>query len=223
MSKKFSLPAWQKTILKAIATSDIGKIIVWGGGTALADMYLGHRRSFDLDFFVDNPLTNGEVDSILVVLRDLNIKKVNYKQEKNRWFYFVSDKNSEIKLEFVYYPFTRLQKPKTTEYGIKVESLTDLIANKTFALYERAEPKDVYDLYAIMQNRKMSLEKLLQLAHKKFGVDLDPVYFTAQITKAIEKVDLIKVLLFEKDDLRKELENYFVPKIKQLVLKRIPR
>jgi len=67
------------------------------------------------------------------------------------------------------------------------------------------------------------LEKLLQLAHKKFGVDLDPVYFTAQITKAIEKVDLIKVLLFEKDDLRKELENYFVPKIKQLVLKRIPR
>lgn len=223
MLKKFSLPAWQKTILKAIATSDIGKIAIWGGGTALADIYLGHRQSFDLDFFVDNPLTDGESDSILSLLNNLKINKVSYKQEKNRWFYFISDNSNEIKLEFVYYPFTRLQKPKITDYDIKVESLTDLTANKTFALYERAEPKDIYDLYAIMQHKIITLDKALLLAHQKFEVDLDPVYFTAQITKAVEKVDLIKVLLFEKGDLHKDLEKYFAPKIKQLVLEKIPK
>ena len=222
MSKKFSLPVWQKTILEAFAHSDIGKIAVWGGGTALADIYLGHRQSYDLDFFVDNPLSAGESDSILAVIQKLSTGKINYKQEKNRCFYFVSDSSSEIKIEFVYYPFDRLQKPKNTDYGIKVESLIDLTANKTFTLYERAEPKDIYDLYAIMQYSKTTLDKALQLAQKKFGVDLDPVYFAGQITTAIESLDIIKVLLFDENDNRDKLEKYFNPKIKKLVLNKIP-
>lgn len=223
MLKKFLLPVWQKKILKAIANSDIGKIAVWGGGTALADIYLGHRQSYDLDFFVDIPLTDGECNSVLILLRQLNIKKISYKQEKNRWLYFINNKNNKIKIEFIYYPFKRMQKPKTTNYGIKVESLPDLIANKTFALYERAEAKDVYDLYIMMLYKKITLEKTLQLAHKKFEVDLDPIYFTAQIVKAIQNIGLIKVLLREKSDVQKKLKKFFNPKIKNFVLKKIPK
>lgn len=63
----------------------------------------------------------------------------------------------------------------------------------------------------------------MELAQKKFGVNLDPVYFTAQITKAIERVDLVKVLLFDKKNIRDKIEKYFAPKIKQLVLKEIPK
>ena len=82
MSKKFLLPAWQKQILNAVAKSDIGKIAVWGGGTALADVYLDHRMSYDLDFFIDNPLTGGESDLILGIIKSQSLININYKRDK---------------------------------------------------------------------------------------------------------------------------------------------
>lgn len=222
MSKKFSLSVWQKQILNVLAKSDINKIAVWGGGTALADIYLGHRLSYDLDFFIDYPLTEGESNLILAMFHQLKIKNINYKQEKNRWFYSVIKDGDQLKVEFVYYPFRRLGKPHKTKYGVKVESLSDLTASKAFTLYERAEPKDAYDLFAIMNKSNNALERIIKNTNRKFGVDIDPVYFSAQLTKAVENFDLIRVLLLDDKDTKKELENYFNPRIKKLVLQKIP-
>ncbi|MBK7578835.1 MAG: nucleotidyl transferase AbiEii/AbiGii toxin family protein [Myxococcales bacterium] len=48
------LDAWQ-----AVAASDVASELVFGGGAALAMMHLHHRRSEDLDFFLQRELAPG--------------------------------------------------------------------------------------------------------------------------------------------------------------------
>ena len=44
----------QKTILETIFSSKIAGIASWGGGTALSENYLGHRKSEDIDIILSD-------------------------------------------------------------------------------------------------------------------------------------------------------------------------
>jgi len=135
----------QIKILKFISKSKFLKNnSYWTGGTALAELYLKHRLSEDLDFFSDDLISSEIlVSEINKLKREINISKIKYLEDKNRQrFELLFQGNKIIKLEFVYFPFGKLKDKKVSQdFKIRVDNIKSIGENKIFALYEKPEPK----------------------------------------------------------------------------------
>jgi len=187
----------QKNILELLGNDkDITDNFYLGGGTALAEFYLHHRLSEDLDFFSENEF---EPQSISVVLRKLQkpagIVKVEYTQSFNRSLFFLELEKEKIKTEFTYFPFPRIEK-KTKIGGLYVDSLLDIAVNKVFTIYQKPRSRDFIDLYCILQREKeWTLDELVKKAQIKFDNYLDPIQLGAQYLKAKELKDYPKMIV----------------------------
>lgn len=174
----------------------------WTGGTALAELYLKHRLSVDLDFFSEELIADELLlENIKKLKKELKIKKVKYIKDKNRQiFSLVFSGKKAVKLEFVYFPFSKIRYKKVDKrYKIKVDSLKSIGENKILALYESSEPKHIFDIYWICKKYKiLSLKKLYFGALGKFGVEIDKVNFIEKAFEAIERLTFIKPLFMVK-------------------------
>ncbi len=189
----------QKLTLKEVFKSPIANFATWGGGTALSEVYLHHRKSEDIDIIlVDLP-----PNETLTILSNKISKTVGAKNKTsftkmNRFQYvFVLENNGQLKLEFVYYPFPKIDN-NTEILGFKVESLLDIAISKTLSAYQRDEVKDAFDLFVILQDKKFSLEKLVSGVEKKFEEKIDPAILLARLTRNLENFDNLKPLLTKK-------------------------
>ncbi len=146
------------------------------GGTALAEYYLGHRLSFDLDFFTgtENLVlpTSYQIESACQK-KNLSLKVV---RRFSTFVEFLVEKGSEsLKIDLALDSPYRFEQPVLSSEGIFINDYPDLRADKLLAYFGRAEPRDAVDLYFILQ--KESPETLLeQAAQKETGFDL---YFFA--------------------------------------------
>lgn len=211
--KKEILNKFQKEILQAIAESELGQLYVWTGGTALA-YKLHHRLSEDLDFFsLDLYPDEFVLAEINKIKKKLKISSVKNLLNKNRNLFTLQRDSQTLKLEFVYFPFESLQKPRIIkEFNLKACSVFDLAINKLFALYERAEAKDVFDLYFLFKERKYSLNFLIKNIQKKFGVEIDKTNLYKQAKDALENLPLLKPLLIKQvsfDKISAEINSKF--------------
>lgn len=142
------------------------------GGTALAEYYLGHRLSFDLDFFT------AEAD--LVLPQSYQVEALGQRGgleiSVTRRFatyveFLVAAGDEKLKVDLAQDSPFRLEPPVLSETGIWVNGLPDLCVDKLLAYYGRAEPRDAVDLYFILQ--QVSLDQLLaQAVQKDQGFDL---------------------------------------------------
>lgn len=142
------------------------------GGTALSEYYLGHRLSFDLDYFTGTenlilPLSY-QIETACRK-RGLSLKIVR------RFSTFVEllaeKENESLKIDLALDSPHRFEAPALSNEGIYINAYSDLRADKLLAYFGRAEPRDAVDLYFIMQ--KDSFELLLeQAAQKDPGFDL---------------------------------------------------
>lgn len=154
------------------------------GGTALAGFYLRHRYSEDLDFFSMN-----EVDTLPIITffndqkEKLGIKNITSQTSMNRNLFFLELKSETLKTEFTYFPFTQMEKPKEY-FGVRVDSIKDIAANKLFTVYQRSKARDYIDLYCICQKYGWSIEELTAWAKIKFDWHIDPVQLASQFVKA---------------------------------------
>lgn len=184
------------------------------GGTALAEFYLHHRLSEDLDFF-----SEGEFDpqGISVVLKKIQaaagITEVEYQQSFNRNLFFLHVGAEIIKTEFTYFPFSRLdQKRKIGD--LPVDSLIDIAVNKLFTIYQNPRSRDFIDLYMILRdNPAITIPDLLRNARIKFDNHIDPIQLGAQYMKAVELKDYPHML--EKLD-ESEWQNFFISEARKL-------
>jgi hypothetical protein len=55
------LERWQVAMLEAVARSPLARAATFGGATALAAVYLHHRRSEDIDLFLPRDATRAEI------------------------------------------------------------------------------------------------------------------------------------------------------------------
>ncbi len=200
----------QKKILEIIFDSKIKNIATWGGGTALSEIYLHHRRSEDVDIIlIDLPpeieltiLTN-EIKDKLKARAKKSVAKINRFQ-----YVFELDGDNEKKLEFVYYPFPKLAKPKKIG-NIKVESLLDIAVSKTLSAYQRNEVKDVFDLFIILKEKRFTLKKLIEGVKGKFEEEIDPAMLLARMTKNLKNFESLKPLLIQKKYSQKQMTEFF--------------
>jgi predicted nucleotidyltransferase component of viral defense system len=138
------------------------------GGTALARFYFHHRLSEDVDFFVLTDDLKQLVNDLSARLHQqgglIEIEKLEVYFAR---IYLVTDQIS-LKIEFAR-EFNLLGDLVQTAYGIFVNSLEDLGANKITAFEDRAQIKDILDLYYL--TRQIPLEQLFILAdHKRVPV-----------------------------------------------------
>ncbi|MBM3145505.1 MAG: nucleotidyl transferase AbiEii/AbiGii toxin family protein [Chloroflexi bacterium] len=134
------------------------------GGTALSRFYFQHRYSDDLDFFTTT-------DDLKLIATDLaaRLKSSGLTIEIERldiFFarFYVVEPWGMMKIEFSR-EFHLIDTLDKMAGGIYANSLQDIGANKITAFEDRAEIKDILDLFYIV--RSISLEELFELADRK--------------------------------------------------------
>ena len=164
----------QKVILKTIFNSKLRKISAWGGGTALSEIYLHHRKSEDIDIILSDLSQKIELTILTNQIKDkLKTLKKKSLVRMNRFQYvFELANKKEQKLEFIYYPFAKLKTAKKLG-KIKIESLFDIAVSKTLSAYQRQEVKDAFDLFIILKEKHFSLKQLTGGVQRKFEEEIE--------------------------------------------------
>lgn len=176
------------------------------GGTALAEFYLQHRLSEDLDLFTEEE----EIDQKVIdaFLRKISPKLSVVKINKSQFLGLVSYKlvfkdNNQLKVDFNFYPFPRITKGKKYKH-LEIDSVYDIAVNKVHTLFMKPRIRDYIDLYFIMKKFEYSLNKLVLDAKAKFDWHIDPVTLESQFlrVKSFDQSDFPKMLVpFNKKDM----------------------
>lgn len=165
------------------------------GGTALAEFYLEHRLSEDLDFFSEDEFDPSAVSVALrKVQKEACIKAVRYEQSFNRNLFFLELEGDTLKTEFTYFPFPRIEKKKKIG-KLSVDSLIDIAVNKVFTIYQNPRSRDFIDLYCILKKAKWNLADLVEKARVKFDHHIDYLQLGAQFMKSTELKDYPTMIL----------------------------
>lgn len=200
----------QEIILETIFNSQLEKITSWGGGTALSEIYLHHRKSEDIDIILSDLPQEIELTILTNQIKDeLKALKKKSLVKMNRYQYIFEFKNKkEQKLEFIYYPFLKI-KPIKKSGKIKIESLLDIAVAKTLSAYQREEVKDAFDLFIILKEKHFSLKELVKGVENKFEEKIDAPTLLARLTKSLENFDSLTPLIIGKKYGQKELIDFF--------------
>lgn len=183
------------------------------GGTALAEYYLQHRLSEDLDFFSLAEVSPMSVQIILKGVQDkAGIIKIDFQQSFNRNLFFLHFKEQVVKTEFTYYPFTQIEEPRIIN-GIKVDSLIDIAANKTFTIYQQPSSRHFIDLYLIIKTKEWEFKNLINKARAKFDSPIDPIQMGQQLLKVTELIDLPTMVIDLSD---KEWQHFWLQQVRDL-------
>ena len=185
----------QRNLLGLFASNpSIKKHFYLSGGTALAEYYLHHRYSEDLDFFTEEEVAPL---SIQVFIKDIakkaGVKNVDFQQSFNRNLVFLHFDDEIIKTEFTYYPFTQLEPTKEIN-GLQVDSLIDIAVNKTFTIYQKPRSRDFIDIYLIMREKGWSFSDLRKKARIKFDTHIESLQMAQQLLEVDHLEDFPRMI-----------------------------
>ena len=173
----------QRTFLALFATMPDQDQFYLTGGTALAEYYLGHRLSFDLDLFTS------QAELIAPLAHDLERRCAEHSLEVTvtRRFatyveYTIGQNEAQLKVDLALDSPFRFEPPVLSEHGVLVNPYADLRIDKMLAYYGRAEPRDAVDLYFILKNDAFGT--LAGQAHRK-----DPGFDLYWMAVALERAE----------------------------------
>lgn len=165
------------------------------GGTALA-LRLGHRDSFDFDFFSSEPVQPS------ALLTDLGfLKNGKVLQNVSQTISVAVHRQGQIKLSFFGgLTLGRVSEPDETPDGIlRVASLMDLAGTKAAVVTQRAESKDYLDLLALF-NHGLAPAQVLAAGVAIYGEQYNPLLTLKSLTYFGDG-DLYKLTPQQKDQL----------------------
>lgn len=126
------------------------------GGTSIA-LHLGHRLSFDLDFFTTQTFSSEKLAKTIKKYGMFTIEQILEDT-------LLGKLNGE-KVSFFYYRYPLLKPPRTWK-GIAIANLSDLAAMKLEAISGRGRKRGFIDLYFI--SKEISLKQALELYDQKY-------------------------------------------------------
>lgn len=143
------------------------------GGAALAGFYLGHRATDDLDLF--SPATE-PMERAVQRLRRAAAQvgaEVDVLQEAPEFRRFALGRGQELTLvDLVIDRAPQLEPEKQRVGSVRIDSTTEIAANKVSALLGRTAPRDLVDLFALL-DQGHELAQVLKDARIKDGA-VDP-------------------------------------------------
>jgi len=188
----------QKNILEIISKDKvICDNFYLTGGTALAEFYLKHRLSEDLDFFSENEFESQSISVFFEkIKKEAKIIKVEFQQSFNRNLFFLDlSDGDKVKTEFTFFPFERIQKKEKIR-DLFIDSLLDIAVNKVFTIYQKPRSRDFIDLYFILKkDTGLKLDDLVRKAQIKFGNYIDPIQLGAQYMRVKELKDFPRMIV----------------------------
>lgn len=155
-----------KSNLAAVGQTVLAGKFYLAGGSAVA-LHLGHRFSFDLDFFCKEHFN---IDEVLQTLKELGSLET-YQASADTF----NGKLNNLRISFFIYPYPVLE-PFQMYSNIQIASLMDLAAMKIDAITRRGTKRDFVDLFFISQYT-FPLEKAIELYFNKFHeFNISPVH-----------------------------------------------
>lgn len=153
-----------KKSLALLGQLELSKKAYLAGGTAMA-LQLGHRFSFDFDFF-----TPQEFEA-KVLVQLFQKKLANFKLERTAWGtiygYIQESATKKARFSFLYYQYPLLFTPQNY-LGVNLAHLKDIGAMKIAAISDRGTKRDFIDLYFLCQENILELKEALSLYDQKF-------------------------------------------------------
>ena len=158
MLQKESVSGELLALLKEIQSEDLFKDYVLGGGTALA-LQIGHRRSIDIDLFINKEQNNR------LILDFLNNKYSGFNLLNiNKTIIELVIKN--IKVDFIGTNQNILEPPNYKE-GIRFFGKKDIAAMKQQAVVYRNSARDYIDIAYLLQ--EIPLKQMFELYKQKYN------------------------------------------------------
>lgn len=166
--------------IQQISTSPLKKKLVFKGGTALHHCFLNqYRFSEDLDFTsIDNNINAKDIVSILESGNVFKAKKIyqsDFTIKIERLQYpGVLGQPGNIKVEIDYHQNVVLKsRPRSYNnvWQVKAKPLVmdpkEISAEKVRAISQRARYRDFYDLYFLLNELKIDIDRAIELLRKK--------------------------------------------------------
>lgn len=187
-SEKFTFTPLQRYIFDEFSKNNkLTKKFYFTGGTALSAIYLHHRESEDLDFFSDEKFEDEDIEEIEILINKISTsKKLKIRvtsREVVKIFELLKNGKVEIKIDFAYYPYKRLNKGKTFN-SVQIDSKQDIATNKLHTITSRTQVKDFVDLYFLL--KEFSFWDLFHGVKEKFKTELDLFWLGMDFLKVEE-------------------------------------
>ena len=152
----------QRSVLPVLGPLVSSRAFYLGGGTAVA-VYLGHRRSVDLDWFA-----RGKFDDPLVLAqqaRGTGLHLAGVQVAPGTLHALIG----HVQVRFFEYPYPEISDPSAwPDYSVELASLDDLACMKLGAIAQRGSRKDFVDLHAIALQHK-PIRDILELYRRKYS------------------------------------------------------
>ena len=183
-------------------------LIYLTGGTSLSRFYFNHRLSEDLDIFT----VDEDIRHLSKEIQDI-IEKEGFKvyiESSSRYFarMFINLPKRQEKLKIdVVNEVKRIGNPIHTKEGYYIDNIENIAVNKIVAFEDRAELKDLIDLYFIVKETGINIEEILNLA------DIKRVSIPYEELLTINTIGLLGSVLMLKE-VKEENINTFLNQLK---------
>ncbi len=177
----------QEAVLKNFGSLPDNQQFYLTGGTALANFYLKHRQSNDLDFFTS-------IEGVILPFShqlETHLKRKGFECKRQRGLHsFVELTVTLIQETTLIHlaldaAFRFEPTMEFSEYpGLKVDSLTDIASNKLLALFGRATLRDFIDVYFLVNKGGFLKEQLIEGSKRK-----DPGFDLYWLGVAFERIN----------------------------------
>ena len=158
------LPEEQLRLLQLLTGETFIRDFYLAGGTGLA-LYLGHRQSFDFDFFIPTDFDTSQIVNILTGLG----KYERGNEERNT----VNGLLNGVRVSFLGYKYDIIDEFSHYQ-SIRLAGIRDIASMKLEAIAGRGSKKDFVDMYFILN--QFTLEQIFSFHVLKYGVGLSNQY-----------------------------------------------
>jgi len=195
------LGAFQREILEAFfERAPNGYYLT--GGAALAGFHLGHRTTEDLDLFTPTDQLEAGVSVLRDVSRALGATLEGLRTSPHQRRFLVRRGGEGVVVDLVFDPVPQGVEDKPAVGSIRVDPASEILANKLGALLQRAEPRDLVDVYAL-EEAGHRVEEALPLAMRK-----DAGLTAAQLAWVLSQVEIGEDASLPGDVPGRELRRY---------------
>ncbi len=158
------------------------KDFVLAGGTGLA-LQIGHRKSFDFDFFSQEHIAKNFLEKLSQAIR---IASISVDSEDELTFFTRDD----VKVTFLYYPFSHAYPPLNVKENFRLFTVQDIACQKAYTVGRRGEYRDYFDLYTILKKDYISFPDLIKITKQLYQGIFDEKLFLEQLVYFTDLLNL---------------------------------